>query len=108
MSEMTQPIESGLLKIGCAGWSLRREQQTLFAEGDSHLHRYASIFNAVEVNSCFYGSHQKTTWSRWAESTPENFRFSYKLPKAITHLARLQNAEDQLSTFLEEVHARGA
>ncbi len=91
------------LKIGCAGWSLRLEQQSLFAEGDSQLQRYASVFEAVEVNSCFYRPHRKSTWLRWAESTPENFRFSYKLPKTITHQARLQGVDELLEGFLDQV-----
>lgn len=45
---------------------------------------------------------------RWAESTPESFRFSYKLPKSITHKARLRNAEDLLCTFFDEVDGLGS
>lgn len=78
------------LNIGCAGWSLRGDLQGVFPADGSHLQRFASVFAAVEVNSCFYQSHRKSTWLRWAECTPESFRFSYKLSKSITHQARLQ------------------
>lgn len=96
------------LNIGCAGWSLRSEHQRLFAADGSQLQRYASVFAAVEVNSCFYRSHRKSTWLRWAESTPESFRFSYKLPKSITHQARLQGVDETLKTFLDEVDNLGS
>jgi uncharacterized protein YecE (DUF72 family) len=38
---------------------------------------------------------------------PEDFRFSVKLPKAITHEQRLSKVEDLLSRFLEEVSYLG-
>jgi uncharacterized protein YecE (DUF72 family) len=85
-------------RIGVAGWSLRREQQALFGEGVSHLARYATQLNAVEINSSFY---------RPAASVPANFRFSAKLPRAITHNARLENVEKPLAEFLEEVGGLG-
>lgn len=101
-------MDKDLLRIGCAGWSLRREQQASFPDAASQLHRYAAVFSAVEVNSCFYRSHRHATWARWAESTPENFRFSYKLPKSITHQARLKNSYEPVCRFLDEVMWLGA
>lgn len=41
------------VRVGCAGWSLRLEQQPMFGDGASHLARYATRFNAVEINSSF-------------------------------------------------------
>lgn len=95
------------LRIGCAGWGLRSEHKSRFPDAGSHLQRYAAVFNAVEVNSCFYRSHRKATWARWAESTPPSFQFSYKLPRSITHQARLKNVHDPLCRFLDEVAQLG-
>ena len=47
----------------------------------------------------------RKTWERWAQSTPDNFRFAVKVPKTITHTAKLVNTGGLLQTFLEE--ARG-
>jgi uncharacterized protein YecE (DUF72 family) len=93
--------------IGVAGWSLRREQQDLFGEGASHLARYATRLGAVEINSSFYRPHQRKTYERWAASVPRDFRFSAKLPRAITHDARLKNIEKPLAAFLEQVGGLG-
>lgn len=89
--------------IGCAGWSLRPEHQALFDGSGSHLSRYASRFNAVEINSSFYKPHRPATYARWAASVPEGFRFSVKLPKAITHGQRLKDSSALLDAFLAEV-----
>ncbi|MDB4948939.1 MAG: hypothetical protein JWM27_1588 [Gemmatimonadetes bacterium] len=89
-------------RIGCAGWSIPRGEQARFAEGGSHLERYASRFGAVEINSSFHRPHRPSTYARWADAVPPSFRFSAKLPKTITHTRRLVDAEPLLDTFLAE------
>jgi uncharacterized protein YecE (DUF72 family) len=96
------------MRIGCAGWSISSQHAHLFGDGDSHLARYATRFDAVEINSSFYGSHSAKTYAHWASSAPRGFRFSVKLPKAITHDMRLQGAGNALSKFAEEVTALGS
>ncbi|WP_250212348.1 DUF72 domain-containing protein [Pseudomonas fluorescens] len=90
------------LYVGCAGWSLPREQWAAFASEGTHLQRYASRFNAVEINSSFYRPHLPKTYERWAQSVPPAFRFSVKVPKRITHELRLQRCETALDEFLEQ------
>jgi len=93
--------------IGCAGWSLPRAEQAHFPETGSHLERYASRFDAVEINSSFHRPHRPATYARWSASVPSAFRFSVKLPKTITHGLRLRDAGPLLGTFLEEVAGLG-
>ncbi|PKA77347.1 uncharacterized protein YecE (DUF72 family) [Pseudomonas tolaasii NCPPB 2192] len=88
--------------VGCAGWSLPREQWPAFTREGTHLQRYASRFNAVEINTSFYRPHQPKTYQRWAQSVPSAFRFSVKLPRLITHELRLQACETALREFLEQ------
>ncbi|MFA5899492.1 MAG: DUF72 domain-containing protein [Hyphomicrobium sp.] len=95
------------LHIGCAGWALRKENAAIAPPPGSHLERYARRFNAVEINSTFYRPHKRTTFERWADSVPTHFRFSVKMPKAITHGGRLANADASLARFLDEVGALG-
>jgi uncharacterized protein YecE (DUF72 family) len=98
---------SGAHLIGCAGWSLHKEVAAEFPEEGSHLERYAAVFPAVEINSSFYRPHQPATYARWAASVPPDFRFSVKLPKAISHEARLRDADDLLDRFAFEVNHLG-
>ncbi len=92
---------------GCAGWSIAREQAAAFAPDGSHLERYAGVFDAVEINSSFYRPHQSKTYARWADSVPAHFRFSVKLPRAITHDARLVDIDAHLRQFALEAGALG-
>jgi uncharacterized protein YecE (DUF72 family) len=93
--------------LGCAGWNIRREHSECFEPSGTHLQRYASTFNAVEINSCFYRPHRLTTYERWAASVPESFRFAVKLPKTITHEARFVGTSELVDKFLGEVSGLG-
>jgi uncharacterized protein YecE (DUF72 family) len=95
------------VRIGTAGWSLPREAQAEFPAEGTHLERYGGRFPAVEINTSFYRPHRPATYARWAASVPAGFRFSVKLPKAITHGLRLRGAADALDAFLAEAGALG-
>ncbi|HET7460764.1 MAG TPA: DUF72 domain-containing protein [Longimicrobium sp.] len=102
---MTPPTAP--LCVGTAGWTLPRDVQPRFPAEGSHLQRYAAVLPAAEINTTFYRSHRAATWARWAASVPDGFRFSAKLPRAITHTARLVDAGAALDAFLAEVGLLG-
>jgi uncharacterized protein YecE (DUF72 family) len=93
--------------IGTAGWSIRSEHAAAFGAGGSHLQRYATRFNAVEINSSFYRPHRPATYTRWAASVPDGFRFAVKMPRTITHEKRLLDSDEELKRFAGEVSALG-
>lgn len=88
--------------IGTAGWSLDSRYAARFPASGSHLQRYSRSLNAAEINSSFHRPHRASTYERWAASVPEDFRFSAKVPKAITHERRLAGCEDLLDAFVAE------
>ncbi|MET0231420.1 MAG: DUF72 domain-containing protein [Rhodanobacteraceae bacterium] len=96
------------MRIGTAGWSLPRGVASSFAESGSHLQRYATVFDAVEINSSFYRAHRPETYARWAAAVPSGFRFSVKLPREITHDLRLRACAKPLRKFLGEIEGLGA
>jgi len=99
MPEQNTP---GSLLVGCAGWSLASKDFAAFPAEGSHLERYAAVFPAVEINSSFYRPHKPETYARWAASVPEHFRFAVKVPRAITHDARLRDVDALLDRFQGE------
>lgn len=95
--------------VGCAGWAIPITSRQRFEpfEG-SHLENYAMQFDTVEINSSFYRPHLPRTYSRWADSVPDHFTFSVKVPRQITHNRRLIGVDDELRSFLSGVmHLRG-
>lgn len=99
--------EPARVRVGCAGWSLPSTERARFGSADSVLAAYATRFDAVEVNSSFYRPHRRSTWQRWAQSVPAGFRFSAKLPRAITHDSRLHAVGPLLDDFIDQVEGLG-
>jgi uncharacterized protein YecE (DUF72 family) len=91
------------IRIGTAAWSIPGNSKARFPSAGSSLERYAAVFSAVEINSSFHRRHKPDTWKRWADSVPDDFRFSVKLPKAITHENRLEEAGALISEFAGDV-----
>jgi uncharacterized protein YecE (DUF72 family) len=96
-----------MIRVGCAGWSLNAGDRPQFAAAGSVLVRYASRFPATEINSSFHRPHRAVTYERWAAQTPPHFRFSVKVPKAITHERKLLGAAALLEEFLDPVAGLG-
>jgi uncharacterized protein YecE (DUF72 family) len=65
------------------------------------LNYYSRIFNAVEINTTFYGSQSPQQIQRWAAAVPDNFCFCLKAPRRVTHDLRLANAETDMRVFVE-------
>ncbi len=93
--------------VGTAGWSIPGAYKSRFPSEGSLLERYATRFEAVEVNSSFSRSHRRSTYEKWARSVGPDFRFSVELPKAITHDHGLADASDLVRNFADEVTGLG-
>ena len=95
------------VRIGTAGWTVPRAHMAACGAEGTHLERYACALHCVEVNSSFYRPHQQKTWAKWAASTPAEFRFAVKAPKAATHTAKLVGCGAVLREFFEQIAALG-
>jgi uncharacterized protein YecE (DUF72 family) len=93
--------------IGTAGWSIPAAAAEAFPREGSALERYAARFAGAEINSSFHRPHRRSTWQRWGDSVPAGFRFSVKLPKAITHQRKLADCAEPLLAHLDDAGALG-
>jgi uncharacterized protein YecE (DUF72 family) len=93
--------------IGTAGWTIPARYKSEFPGEGSHLQRYAARLRCVEINSSFYRPHKRATYERWAANVPEDFRFSVKVPRAITQNHRLEDYGDRLDRFLDDAAGLG-
>ena len=96
-----------LIRIGTAGWTIPRAVRGHFPGEGSHLALYGARFRCAEINSSFYRQHKPAVYARWAASVPDGFRFSVKVPRAITHDQMLVAADVLLDVFLDEVRGLG-
>ena len=76
-------------------------------QGKGRLHFYSSFFNSIEINSSFYKNTAAATVARWAAMVNEDFRFTFKMPKAISHAKDLKYTPGDIDMFMQVVNAAG-
>lgn len=81
-----------------------RHEYPLEYQGASRLTYYASYFNSIEINSSFYKLPMQVTVKKWASSVPDDFRFTFKLWKNITHNKNLEFSIDDILKFMNVVN----
>lgn len=74
----------------------------------SRLQYYSSIFNSLEINSTFYKVPMPSTFERWSEEVPEDFQFTIKLWKEITHCKNLNYDAEKVAFFMNAASRVGA
>jgi uncharacterized protein YecE (DUF72 family) len=57
----------------------------------------------VEIDSTFYNIPSEVMVRNWNKRTPNNFRFTAKFPKVITHDKKFKNVQKELSLFYERM-----
>jgi uncharacterized protein YecE (DUF72 family) len=80
-----------------------RSQYPLQFQNKSRLQYYASLFNSVEVNSIFYKLPRHSTVVNWRECVPDNFRFTFKVSKTITHVKSVNFKKEDVAAFMHTV-----
>ena len=99
--------------VGCSGWAYDDWVGPFYPPGTppgEFLARYARVFRVVEVDSSFYRPPGLFLVRRWAERTPEGFRFTLKVPREVTHASDPAGPSTVLESFLaslEPLRSRG-
>ncbi|WP_316831859.1 DUF72 domain-containing protein [Pedobacter aquatilis] len=73
----------------------------------SRLHYYASLNNSIEINTSFYKIPQSRTLIKWVDEVPEDFKFSFKLFKEITHQKQLAFDAQLIQAFMKVINHVG-
>ena len=99
------------IRLGTQGWSYDDWKGMFYPPGakqEDRLPFYSSVFDTVELDTTFYHAPKGTIARSWARHTPGEFKFAAKLPRAITHDARLRGAAEQLELFVKAMEPLGA
>ena len=72
-------------------------------ENRAWLPYYSQVFNYVEIDSTFYNIPSEMMVKNWSKRTPDNFRFTAKFPKIITHDKKFKNVEKDLELFYKRM-----
>lgn len=94
------------LYMGTSGIVLPYKNQQAYPaalQGQSRLAVYSTILNSLEVNSIFYKLPRPSTIAQWCQSVHEDFRFTFKLWKQITHSRLLDFNQADLEKYFEVI-----
>ncbi len=90
------------LRIGISGWTFAPWRGVFFPKGlpqKQELEYASRQLNSIEINGTFYALQRPASYKAWAAATPDDFQFSVKANRYITHIRRLRDVEEPLSHF---------
>ena len=91
--------------LGTCGWSYKDWVGPVYRKKkESKLRAYIRIFKTVEIDSTFYRYPSKGMVMGWTRYSPDNFKFSAKLPRLITHEKMLdldKRVDEDLTRFCD-------
>lgn len=96
--------------VGTSGYNYPEWRGNFYPEKfstDKMLAFYAERFPTVEINYTFYRMPTEKLLKGWFDGTPENFAFTLKAPRRITHDAKLQRCEDTFHAFRRTAQTLG-
>ncbi|KAA8923049.1 DUF72 domain-containing protein [Thermoplasma sp.] len=98
------------IRIGCSGWYYPHWAGKFYPSSMNRkewFRYYSEKFETVEINSSFYSFPDKKRVKSWTNNAPDNFIFSVKMNRIITHIKRLNGCDDEISRFYEVVSSLG-
>ena len=90
------------IHIGTSGWNYDHWKGLFYPKDcpkSKWLEFYAKHYGTVEVNSTFYRLPKPQVFENWRKRTPDNFLWSVKSNRYITHIKRIKDVEEPLERF---------
>lgn len=89
-------------RIGISGWRYAPWRKNFYPEGltqKRELYFASRSVNSIEINGSFYALQTPERYQNWHDDTPDDFMFSVKAPRFITHIRRLKDVEHPVANF---------
>lgn len=90
------------IRVGISGWRYAPWRGVFYPRGlPQRLElAYASErLTSVEINGSFYSLQRPESYRAWAEQTPDDFVFSVKGPRFVTHMRKLADVGTPVANF---------
>lgn len=88
--------------IGCSGFSYKEWKGAFYPEKLAQrkwFDFYCQHFNTLELNTTFYRYPTVNSLRKWYDQSPQDFVFSSKVPRFITHFRQMKETERMLNDF---------
>jgi uncharacterized protein YecE (DUF72 family) len=92
----------GRTHVGVSGWTYPGWRGDFYPQGLAHrreLEYASSRLTSIEINGSFYALQRPASYQRWRDETPDDFVFTVKGGRFITHLKKLAGVETALANF---------
>jgi uncharacterized protein YecE (DUF72 family) len=99
---MARPLQT---RIGISGWTYAPWRGVFYPKGlpqNQELAYASRAFNSIEINGTFYSLQRPTSFAKWYAETPEDFVFSVKGGRFITHMKKLAGVESAVANFFAQ------
>jgi len=93
---------TGRIRIGISGWRYPPWRGVFYPTGlpqRRELEHASRALSTVEINGSFYSLQRPESYLQWREQTPDDFVFSVKGPRFITHMKKLNDVATPLANF---------
>jgi uncharacterized protein YecE (DUF72 family) len=90
------------VRIGISGWTYAPWRGRFYPRGLGQRNELAYVaerMNSVEINGSFYSLQRRSSYEAWAAAVPDDFIFSVKGGRFITHMKKLVGIETPLANF---------
>lgn len=92
----------GEVRVGISGWRYAPWRGVFYPPGlpqRRELEYAASLLDTVEINGSFYSLQRPEHYARWAAQTPDDFLFTVKGGRYVTHMLKLREPAQALANF---------
>lgn len=90
------------IRIGISGWRYAPWRGDFYPKGltqKRELEFASRAVRSIEINGSFYALQTPQRYASWAADVPDDFVFSVKAPRFITHIKRLRDIEEPMANF---------
>jgi len=95
---------SAAIRVGIGGWVFPPWRGTFYPKGlrqAGELAHASRHVTAIEINGTFYRIQTSASFKKWHDETPDDFVFSLKGPRFLTHRTELASAEPYMQRFFD-------
>lgn len=96
------PADPPRIRVGISGWRYVPWRDVFYPPDlpqRLELQYAATIFDTIEINGSFYSLQRPASWIAWRDATREDFVFTVKGPRYITHVLQLRDVRQPLANF---------
>lgn len=90
------------VRIGISGWRYAPWRKVFYPPDlaqSRELYFASRALPSIEINGSFYALQRPQSYARWYADTPDDFVFSVKAPRYVTHILRLRDVEKPIANF---------